>query len=39
MDKLMKLYFVIIMADLSQIGRFSNALSSETKSVTPTYFF
>ena len=32
MDKSMKLYFVII-ADLSQIGNFSRALSSETKSV------
>ena len=37
MNKSMKLYFVI-MADLSQIGHFSSALSSETKSLTPIYY-
>ena len=34
----MKLFFVI-MAALSQIGHFSSALSSDTKSVTRIYFF
>ena len=34
----MKLYFVVTAA-LSQIGHFSSALSSDTKSVNPIYFF
>ena len=38
MGKSTKIYFVI-RAALSQIGHFSSALLSDTKSVTPIYFF
>ena len=38
MDEQMRLPFVI-MADLSKLRHFSTAIFSETKSVTPNFFY